>query len=65
MNLLAALVVIVLGAADESRGSLGVYRMPDDLAREIGVDLGAAVLHVVPRSPADKAGLKTGDSSWP
>ena len=64
MIMLGALVAIVVGAAapQDSRGSLGVYRMPDDLAREIGVDLGAGVLHVVPRSPADRAGVQTGDA---
>jgi hypothetical protein len=46
----------------DTRGSIGVYRMPDDLAREIGIDLGAGVLHVVPRSPADKVGIKLGDA---
>jgi predicted aspartyl protease len=60
----AAFVAIFVGTAapQESRGSLGVFRMPDDLAREIGIDLGAGVLHVVPRSPADRAGIVTGDA---
>jgi len=65
MHLLGALLVAALlgtPVAQESRGSLGVYRMPDDLARELGVDLGAGVLHVVSRSPADKAGVETGDA---
>src|SRR5829696_8987765 len=64
MILWAAFVAIFVGTAalQESRGSLGVFRMPDDLAREIGIDLGASVLHVVPRSPADRAGIVTGDA---
>jgi hypothetical protein len=60
----AVFVAIFVGTAapQESRGSLGVFRLPDDLAREVGVDLGAGVLHVVPRSPADRAGIVTGDA---
>lgn len=64
MNMFGAVVVGLLAVStpQENRGSLGVYRMPDDLAQEIGIDLGAGVLHVVPRSPADKAGIQTGDA---
>jgi hypothetical protein len=65
MHTLGVLVVAaLLGTLQppDSRGSLGVYRMPDDLSREVGVDVGAGVLHVVPRSPADKVGIQTGDA---
>jgi hypothetical protein len=60
MHLILAFAMVAVAAAEE-HGALGVTPAPADLASELGWPGGAAVYHVVPRSPADRAGLKTGD----
>jgi len=49
--------------APHGQAALGVHIAPlgDDLAREVGVESGAAVIGVVEGSPAQHAGLREGD----
>ena len=51
------------GEAPHGQPALGVHIVPlgDDLAREVGVESGAAVIGVAEGSPAQHAGLREGD----
>jgi serine protease Do len=64
-NLARSVMELILKEGKVTRGYLGVMIQPvtEDLAREFDLPdaAGALVSEVSPRSPADKAGLKTGD----
>jgi serine protease Do len=63
VNLVRSLADELVRTGKIERGYLGVatQEITSDLAKEFGVDHGAIVTEVSPGTPAEKAGLKTGD----
>ena len=63
INMVSAIADQLVRTGHVERGYLGIMmqELTDDLAKQFGAGQGALVTEVKPDSPADKAGLKSGD----